>query len=791
MLSEALSFKHLLSDAVLANSKSIHITADSKALQKIGLGRDMPQGAEYNTESFSLAINDIICMLKSFDSVHISHVRSHKKLLLENSVVDLLAGISCSDPLFTVCETVTSSNHDALLADILRKPKPRNCDRIPCIPYIADPTPSTCSVCRCPSHHSLSCCFSNIPECFPHLSIYCKIQPARPSAFIDQISNPALINWDNSPATMGGDYYVHFMSICINNLRHPDRYHAAQNALFMFAKSYRLIKGHISRAKPRRQHDPIAPDIFQDPSIRLARDAQTAAEFARNLQYHDAMKTLNRDEPIGPMHPDAVAQLRRLYPDRVQDPLIPSSPAVIGRHTFDRQAIWAYVKSRSATSSPGPTGFGFNWIQHFGRLTAGHEEPDSLDPHWTIFVAFIEDLSCGSLPWLRPWAITLKGSLFNKTGDLSNIKLRNLGIAEAFVRIAAYMVTRVATPLARDYGLIDDFDLGVGVPGGTEKFVKLNQLAADAGLCIFGADLEKAFNSIRRIDIWNAVQALDCPLLTSWFCFFFHTPPTVYFAADTSLPFDMNNTVQYVLWEGVAQGDPCSSLLFVMTLSFILRDFKLRYPDLALLTVIDDTSLIFPDSLASILPSVCEDFSATLQCHNLIVNSGKTVVYRSTPFDFCTDNIPYVLSHDRFVVCRRTIGSRSAVADDTNAIILDIEKSKTFYLRLHSALLTCRTPGRGLIFTDILRLSFRSRYQWAMRTLTPPAASRIAVAADSALSQLLSLVLPHHPHFTLPTVWNHLKTAHDIKLSLPLKKRRPWHALLVFPQTHYTFLIVG
>jgi hypothetical protein len=782
MLAEALSMKHFLGDCISSNSKSIHITADSKTLQKLGIGRDMPQGIEYNTASFCAATADIIRMIKTFDSVHISHVHSHRKLLVENSVVDLLAGISCSDQLFSVCETVTSLNHNSLLADILKKPKPRGCDKITAIPYITDqPSLNACSVCRCPSHNTLSCCFSNIPACFPHLSVYCKIQPARPDAFIDQIANPALIDWDRAPASMGGDYFAHFTSICVNNLRHPDRYHAAQNAIFMFSKTYRLIKGHISRAKPRKVHDPATPDIFQDPSIRLARDAQTAAEFARNLNYHDAIKTLNRDEPIGPLHPSARDQLCRLYPDRVQDPHIPSSSAVTGRHTFDRHAIWNYVKSRSVTSSPGPSGFGFNFIQHFGRLTAGNEDPENLDPHWTIFVAFIEDLACGSLPWLRSWSTTLKGSLFNKTGDPLNIKLRNLGIAEALIRIAAYMVSRVATPLARELGLIGDFDLGVGVPGGTEKFVKLNQLAADAGLSIFGADIEKAFNSMLRIDIWNAVQALECPLLTSWFCFFFHIPPTVHFSVDTRATFDMNNTVQYVLWEGVAQGDPCSSLLFVITLSFILSDFKVKYPGLALLTVIDDTSLVFPDSLSPTLPSVCAEFSDILIRRNLVVNADKTVVFKSGDFDFNTDNIPYTLSHDRFVVCRRTVGTRFAVADDANAIILDIEKSKAFYLRLHNALLTCRTPGRGLIFTDIIRLSFRSRYQWAMRTLTPPAASRIALAADSALSQLLSLSLPHHPHFTLPSVWTHLKTIHDVKLSLPLKKgglgMRSWSSL--------------
>jgi hypothetical protein len=777
MLAEASAFQDLLRNSLSSNSKSIHITGDSKTLIKMGLGKETSHGPEYNTASFCATTADIIRMLKLFDSVYISHVRSHKGWLKENDTVDLLAGISCADSTFSVCETVSSSNHNSLLDFILKQRKPRGCSRIQSIPFIsASPPQPVCSICKCPSHDRSSCCFANHAECFPIHSIYCKVQPTRPSAFIDQLLNPALINWDSAPVSMGGDYFVRFTAVCINNLRHPDRYHAALHALHMFAKTYVLIRGHISRKKTRRPRDDEAPP---DLDTRLARDAQAAAEHARNMNYHDAMKCLNRDEPIGPLQ--HTAQLRRLYPDRVQDPLIPPSPPITGRHIFDRDIIWSYIKSRSVTSSAGVSGFGFNFIQHFARLTAGHETPEDTDANWTIFVAFIEDLACGSLPWLRPWATCLKGSLFNKTGDMSNIKLRNLGIAETLVRVAAYMVCRTATPFAQDAGFIDDFDLGVGVPGGTEKFVKLNQLAADAGLTIFGADLEKAFNSILRADIWAAVQALNCPLLTSWFCFFFHESPVVLFSTDPRSPFNTDTTIQYTLWEGVAQGDPCSSLLFVITLSFILRDFKARHPGIVLATVIDDTSLILPTSLSSDLPSIAADFVATLAAHNLVVNSDKTVVYKEGAFDFDTASVPYSLSHDRFIVCRRSIGSRSAVADDALAIIDGITKTKTFYLRLHAALLTCRTPGRGLIFMDILRLSFRSRYQWGMRTLTPPAASRVALAADSALTQLLSLVLPHHPPFALPPLWSHLKTLHNIKLSLPLKQgglgMRSWASL--------------
>ncbi len=91
MLAEALGFQDLLADALASNSKSIHITGDSKSLIKLGLGRNLSHGSEHNTSSFCTATDDIVRMLKLFNTVYISHVRSHKKWLKENDAVDLLA----------------------------------------------------------------------------------------------------------------------------------------------------------------------------------------------------------------------------------------------------------------------------------------------------------------------------------------------------------------------------------------------------------------------------------------------------------------------------------------------------------------------------------------------------------------------------------------------------------------------------------------------------------------------------------------------------------------------------
>jgi hypothetical protein len=779
MAAEALAFIALLRDAISVNSKSLHITADSKTLQKIGVGSNTTLGPEHNSTLFSSTVADIVSALKTFDSVHISHVYGHKGRLKENTVVDLLAGISCANTSFSLCDTVSFSTHDAILATIHAQPKPRQCSNVGDIPFITTNPTQLCTICQHPSHSSQSCPFALDTHSYPIPSIYSKIRPDRPDAFADQIICPALIDWNSAPSSIGGALFVRFAAICFNDLRHPNRYQPALHALHKFASIYRIVQGHISKRKPFTATS--SPHLPSHLDAKLIRAAASAADHARHMRYHDAMKALHREDPIGPLHPEARRQLSQLFPNQVQDPQIPANVDP-GRQTFDRDSIWTYIKSRAASSSPGISGFGFNWLQLFGKLTAGYETPDNLDPHWTILVALIEDLSCGSLPWLRDWATSLKGSMFNKTGDPNNIKIRNLGIAEALVRVSSHMVTLVALPLARDTGMIGDFDLGVGIPGGTEKFVKLNQLAAAGGIPIISADIEKAFNTMRRIDIWKAVCYLDCPLLKSWFCFFFQRPPKVLFSVDPLSPFSIANTVEYTLWEGVAQGDPCSSFLFVITLSHILSDFKLRHPDTVLATVIDDTSLMVSETSSHNLPLIATDFFDTLDQHNLKVNISKTIAYCNKPVSpFSLETLPCSFSNESFSVCRRIVGTRSAVANDTAKILNDINESKAFYLKLYTALKTHRIPGRAIIFLDIIRLSYRSRWQWAMRTLTPSSASRVAAAADATLLQLLTLLLPHHPPSPLPPSWAHLKTIHDIKISLPLKRGgiglRSWESL--------------
>ncbi len=777
MLAEALSLDYALEDALNDGAKSIHAILDCRTIRQIALGRDSANNSDKLGRGFSDVMARIIDRLRSFDEVFISHLNSHKRLLAENSFVDYLASLACENPTFALNEVVHSGNVASCISSMHALRRPRNTELPLSIPFLGSAAP--CASCKCPSHAD-STCFLHHSEYFPARSTFCKVQPSRPLAFEAQLHNIADIDWDNAPACISYPAYTKLSTMCFSALRREDLFRDGTHAISQFALHYRIINGHISRRKLKERRA-LEADPLNSQHERLARDARTAARLARDTNYRDAMKVLDRQLPIGPNHPAARAQLPLLYPEQVVEASIPPS-VPHARRLFDRTAIWKYIKSRSATSSPGISGFGFSFLQLFGRLTVEHETDQDEDPHWTVFVALVEDLACGSLPWLRQWATSLKGALFNKSPDPSNIKIRNLGIAETIVRVASFMVIQEALPAARAAGLITPLDLGIGVPGGPEKYVKIARVAAELGCTILSCDLEKAFNSVLRADVWEAVQHVKCPLLSAWFCFFYSEKPSVYFNADPSLPFSMVNTVQYTQHEGLGQGDPASQLYMNITLAHILLQHRERHPDVLRASIHDDLMFICKARGGGALPVWAADLQATLLAHNLKLNVSKTIVYSSSPFDFDQATVPFSLTHEGFHVCQTAVGSHEFCMADARIQVRKVQNAEVLFTRLHTALKQTDTKGRGIIFVDLLRLCFRSRFSWCMRTLTPAPAYTVAQAADEAMSRLFKLVLPFIPPTPLPHEWLHLHRMHAIKVALPVVRGgvglRPWLSLL-------------
>ncbi len=134
--------------------------------------------------------------------------------------------------------------------------------------------------------------------------------------------------------------------------------------------------------------------------------------------------------------------------------------------------------------------------------------------------------------------------------------------------------------------------------------------------------------------------------MTSWFCFFFHEAPVVHFAADPSNPFDMSNTQSYILYEGVAQGDPAASFLTNIILALILTDHREKFPGAVRASIHDDLLFLLNPSNGATLPQLAADLTNTLSLHHLTLNAAKTTVYCKQPFPFPSNSIPFSLSHE-------------------------------------------------------------------------------------------------------------------------------------------------
>ena len=243
-----------------------------------------------------------------------------------------------------------------------------------------------------------------------------------------------------------------------------------------------------------------------------------------------------------------------------------------------------------------------------------------------------------------------------------------------------------------------------------------------------------------------------------------------------------DNTVHYVQHEGVGQGDPASQLYMNITLAHILIHHKMRFPHVLRASIHDDLMFICKPHHGADLPDWASDLQATLLAHNLRLNVSKTIVYSSGPFQFAPAAVPFSLSHDGFHVCQTAVGSSDFCLADARANTRKVQTAEVLFTRLHTALKQTDTKGRGIIFLDLLRLCFRSRFSWCMRTLTPAPAYTVAQAADEAMTRLLKLVLPFTPPAPLPSEWLHLHRMHAIKVALPVIKGgiglRPWTSLL-------------
>ena len=120
----------------------------------------------------------------------------------------------------------------------------------------------------------------------------------------------------------------------------------------------------------------------------------------------------------------------------------------------------------------------------------------------------IEDIANGAIvdPEIRAQLLAcVLVALYKPNGSI-----RPIAMGEVFVKIAAHYCVDVCTASTPYRSFFPTIQEGVGIPGGCEKVVHSIRAARKAhgpDAIVITVDTANAFNTRRRIDIWNALCA--------------------------------------------------------------------------------------------------------------------------------------------------------------------------------------------------------------------------------------------------------------------------------------------
>jgi ribonuclease HI len=632
---------------------------------------------------------EISKLMRSFEAIYVSHVRSHQNVSLENEVADCLctwairANASVS---FTASYSLQRTPQYALpklltemTAAILRDNNPevaasaapldspvaagraefphalpgRHTRCLHCLGnHLVDACPlhrflhntfaqeNFCLVCCSPLHLSADCPLFDDASRRPHLSALTP-GPVPLSGQRDHAQAQELFNTDvpaiSFPKHCSRQQFLDYFTTIFLGLEQAvletqvaTTVDAARawNANFHFER-------HSIKASKRRHADRRDPgsNLNQQPadaSDEFARRVLRAARLVPKARVSDVSKALRCSDPV-PLTSDIVEQLRVCYPVATDEEKTFFPKQALENFVVNRDALARVIMAHSISSHPGFAGITFDVLQHFCLWTYKCEEPDHPDHRWNILCRLISKIMSGNATVLSEFLLDVMGAFFDKNAEKMGapFALRNLGIEESLLRVSATLVFEEVLPIAFQGGFLTLFDLGAGSKSGAEIFGRIGALLSGGGAPVAVFDVMKAFNNLRRADIQAAVALLNYPLLTAFVHFLFSKDSKVTFRCPVS-----EATFVAFLTKGIHQGNPLSVFLFCLSIAFILKPFRDSHPEVLVITYVDDFQFAMCESALLLFPETLAAFITLFREHGLLFDlkdGAKSSVYSVAP----------------------------------------------------------------------------------------------------------------------------------------------------------------
>jgi hypothetical protein len=303
------------------------------------------------------------------------------------------------------------------------------------------------------------------------------------------------------------------------------------------------------------------------------------------------------------------------------------------------------------------------------------------------------------------------------------LSLRNIGIEESLIRIASAVVFEEVILESSARGSLSRWELGCGVKGGAEIFGRIAAMAAEGGMVVSVFDVEKAFNNLRRSDIKDAVDNFNNPLLSAFVAYLFERDPVVCFK-------DQHREVSFTAEKGILQGNPLSTLLFSMTICWILKPFREKYPHSLTPSYIDDLQLI--GEATAEYPLMLDDFMTLFRAHGLrfdLADSAKSSVFSvtplSTPIRDAISALGVKCQQFGIAPCKIPFGNPNFIVDHVDKQLAKFALRFAAFKALWPAMLklkpTLRQTRIGVFeaYLNLLRLSLLSMPTYTLRTVSP------------------------------------------------------------------------